>query len=578
MTIKHLNRLPPLSEPNAKPGRPGDNAPDVQRRYRYQSAVGALLLCDAVRTDEYREFWFEHKDDILGVRSDGGVDVFQVKTRLAAVKWTARDPEMVKTLAHFGQLEQRWGQSIERYLIYSNVAPYLPGESGTDEKRKSKSLPLLKQWVNAGAAGTEGCQEAFDALIDKTGLDAEVLAAVLGKLHFMVGPALESLHETIATGLAGVQALGELSVGELNRLAKALLQNVEDAAGFGLPGNDVFTSVMSEDGNAQRQIDNKRIEVVLIRMLFSRLLVRKRRRARLHKAAFIAGVCALAGTVIWLNHRPQSQSYLEKAFDTMLSSRNGALPPEFPQAVSAVRSASVILDGLSLDGAMLQCQDLSRLQMIRMSARALHGTGVNFNGSHLSMSDLSAGELNSSSFAGAILEDARFEKSNMLSANFTGAAARRADFSGASLTAASFASAKLSSANFTGVDLRLAEFQGADLTGANLQGANLAQADLSDANLKGAKGLDQAMLDQSCAAAGQLPQLDAGMKATMPACFNNAQEREQRDAMRKVTAAIGQLTVMGGYCKDGKMMVRPANGSGIPEYEVPFYLELRPRQ
>lgn len=540
--------------------------------------MGVLLLFDAMRTRTYNEFWFEHREDILGVRGDGGIDVFQVKTRQGNGKWTTRDADMVKALVRFGQLEATWGARIHRYVICSNVAAYIPGESADDDARKSRSLVLLKSWITSLDRSNQACADELAVLVGKTGLASDVLAAVLGKLAFMVGPALESLRESVITALNGVPEVSALSVAELARLGASVQQAVEDASSYGLPGIDVFTSVMSGEGAALRLVQNKRVEVAAISARVDGYLSGRRRRSRLRQAAFVLAVGAVAGGIIWFNHKPLAQSYLEKAFGTVASARGSLLPAEFPEAVATLRSASAVLDGIDLDGAIVQCQDLSRLQMIRMSARSLHGTGVNFNGSRMTMSDLSFSELNASSFANAVLEEARFQRSNMLFANFKGASARGSDFSASTLNGATFTSAKLGAADFSGADLMLADFEDADLAGAKFQGANLAEVNLSGANLKGAKGLDQAMLDASCAAPDQPPLLDDGLQASMAPCFTSPQERETRMAKRSLMAVVGQMSVIGGYCKDGKVVVRPADGSGMPEFEMPFYLPLLPKE
>ncbi|PYD05736.1 hypothetical protein DND90_20000 [Pseudomonas syringae pv. maculicola] len=61
------------------PSRSMDIAPEVRRAYAYQSAAGVTLICEAIKRNTYKEFWFEHHDDILGVKHNGKFDVFQVK-------------------------------------------------------------------------------------------------------------------------------------------------------------------------------------------------------------------------------------------------------------------------------------------------------------------------------------------------------------------------------------------------------------------------------------------------------------------------------------------------------------------
>jgi uncharacterized protein YjbI with pentapeptide repeats len=99
--------------------------------------------------------------------------------------------------------------------------------------------------------------------------------------------------------------------------------------------------------------------------------------------------------------------------------------------------------------------------------------------------DLSGAELSQSTFhfdfSGAILADAKLERSCFVGADLSGADLSRADlrnvrFDNADLRKASFKDAVLSGADLTG-----ATIDGADFTGANLAGVNLAGLDLSKA-------------------------------------------------------------------------------------------------
>ncbi len=108
-------------------------------------------------------------------------------------------------------------------------------------------------------------------------------------------------------------------------------------------------------------------------------------------------------------------------------------------------------------------------------------TGKNL-GCNLQGIDLSGIHKPETGLAGADLEYAVLEGTNLRDSNFTGAFMRHANLSGADLQNAVLRNAVLNSTDMTNVDLRGADLRGAYLVNADLTGALVTAAQLESAH------------------------------------------------------------------------------------------------
>ncbi|QAY94002.1 dsDNA nuclease domain-containing protein [Pseudomonas sp. ACM7] len=562
-----------------EPSISSDVASEVRRAYIYQSVAGVLLLCDAIKNGTYKEFWYERKDDIIGVRKNGEIDVFQVKTKSSAPKWTSRDKDIVKSLSKFGQLEIKFGKNINKYYIYSNVPPYIPSEVASADAKKYKSLIVLKNISNSSEElSQEIYLEELERISNSAKLPLSVLKDVLRKLEFVKGKSLEEFREDIASNLFSLPRLDALPVTKLRSLGSALLQLVEDASTLNVPGLDVLTSVLSREGTPIRLVENKRVTVAEAQSVINIFLSKEKRNRDMKVLGFFGIAAAFVLGVAWYLYKPEAQTYLEKSVRVIYSARNAPLPPSFAESVSAVRSAKFSLDSVNLDAASLRCQDMSKLELSRMSAEWLKGTGVKFIRSNLYMANLSHSELNTSSYIGAIVDNANFDGSNMLFSDFSESISRWSSFKGTSLTASDFSKADFTQADFTDADLSFSELQETNLSNAKLSNTRLSDADLSGANMIGVIGLTQGMLDTACSNTNNPPKLDVVFKPPKVVCYVDEESKEKRVVSKLVTGVVGQMGVLGGYCNGAEFTARPPNGHGNIEFEMPFIIPLKPKE
>jgi uncharacterized protein YjbI with pentapeptide repeats len=573
----HENSFPLGND--SEPSISSDIASEVQRAFKYQNVAGVMLLCGALKFSSHVEFWFERQEDILGVRTDGLIDFYQVKTKANSSRWKTRDKEIIKSLSRFGDIEQKLSTKVHRYYIYSNIPPYIPSEEAIQESRKSTSLLGLQKFLLGQLIPSTPAyyHDELDRLGRSTDMPLERLVAVLKKLEFIKGQSLEGFREELSSTLCTLPKLDMLPLAKLRVLGLDILALVEGAGSLNLPALDTLTSMVSAKGVPSRLLANKRVTLVSTQKLIDAFIRKESRKKQMMLLAALNIALLLVAGTAWYCYKPESESYLEKSAKIVFSARSAPLPPSFAESISAVRSAKLVLDNIDLTGASLRCQDMSRLNLSRLTAEWLRGTGVVFNRSNLYMANLSHSELNSSSYVSAKGDNAVFDGSNLLASDFSGSIARWTSFKTAGMTASDFSNADLSQADFSNAKLEFSEFKGTNLSGANFNGADITSANMSSANLIGARGLTQEMLDKACVEGALHPKLDRELRPPTTQCYADDESKAQRLASQQVTALIGQMVALGGYCKDGEVIVRPPDGHGDPELELPFYVPLKPQ-
>ena len=557
-----------------------DIAPEVRRAYAYQSAAGVTLICEAIKRNTYKEFWFEHHDDILGVKHNGKFDVFQVKTRESTKKWILRDKEIIKAITKFGRLEGSLGLKIDNYFIYSNALPYLPSESTPNSPRQKTSLLSLKEAI-ANSAHTPlepAYLEELDKLSASIGQSTKTTISIICKLEFIKGRSLEDFREGLASDLFSLSHLQKLSLSKLHNLSRLIFQKVEKASTLDLPGLDVLTSVISKAGVPTRMIENKCVTVSAAKAMLDTELGLDRKKYRLKFFGIVAaiiGCTALSGLYFY---KPEAEALLEKSVRVVYSARNAPLPPTFPESISAIRAAKLPLDSLDLEGATVRCQDLSKLNLSRMNGQWIRGTGAKFIESQLYMANFTQSELNASSYARATADSSIFDRSNMLYTDFSDSIVRWSSFKSATLNGSDFSRSDFSQSDLSDADLTFAELKNANFSDSKLYNTKLEKANISGTNFKGAQGLTQNMINSTCSNPHTPPSLDIGLKPPTADCFTDEISKEERLVTQQVYALIGQMAALGGYCNDGEFIPRAPDGHGHAEKEMPFFIPLKPKE
>lgn len=98
-----------------------DTGDETQLRFRYQHAYGVILLLAALSGKKpYTVLWCEHHEDLLGQRSDGFFDAYQIKTRRDGL-WNLSDAPLKDSIKRFVEVDQRFPGKIKEFFFVSNV-------------------------------------------------------------------------------------------------------------------------------------------------------------------------------------------------------------------------------------------------------------------------------------------------------------------------------------------------------------------------------------------------------------------------------------------------------------------------
>ncbi|WP_157654766.1 dsDNA nuclease domain-containing protein [Burkholderia ubonensis] len=559
----------PLGEPglgsNGAPARAHDQTPRTRRAFSYQDYVAYTLLMRSIDGSPHTEVWVEHHEDILAIRKDGRYDLYQVKTRESSDEpWLVSDKAILESIKKFCLIELSHGESVEKYYIYSNLRPYIPSpEAG--EERRARSLHVLQHEIGLKEKEQWSieCAERIRKLIGELGVKEGVLLNVLKKIGFVVGPPLTLFQDDPTTVLCSARpGLVKWPVRNALDLQDELLRLVEAAGSARVPALFLHTSPVSAGGLPSAEISWRRIETETMRRKVS---ARMRQRKVGRVAAFIAGiiVCMAIGGIVF---RPIFQvSALQHALNVVQNSGDGVLPAEFNESVAIIRASGKPLRHLDLDGANIECRDLSSLDMLRTTGQGMHATGVIFDNSLLGGGIFSNSELNGSKFRHARMDNSYFIKSNMLVSNLFAVEARNANFSEANLDGATLSHGAFSGANFVGTNLSSAEINGADFSKVNLKNAVLKDANVSGADFTGATNLTQEMLASACVIDGKVPVVDSPLKPTTKPCYTTHEGKKEREIKRFAMLFVGQMAVSEGYCRNSQLKFRAADSKLHPE-------------
>lgn len=241
-----------------------DRGDETQALFQYQWCAGVILLAGAMAgANEYVAIWCEYHDDLLGELPNGRFHAVQVKTDAGSnARWSCSDRGFVDAIKKFAEHEVAYSNKFERYILFSNIKPYIPGATARATDRLASSPVRVRD--NCCAVGS--CSEVpapykatFDALVMHAGTPPEVVFAVMRKLDFQHGPSLEGFREALTGTVQGVPACRQFTVEWLEKLRDELLFMVGKASSMNVPSLNFYTSVLRSDGRPAAAVRGKRI-------------------------------------------------------------------------------------------------------------------------------------------------------------------------------------------------------------------------------------------------------------------------------------------------------------------------------
>lgn len=249
---------------------PGD---EVQRNFRYQHAYGAILLIGATAGRlSYVAVWCEHHEDLLGERTDGTFDCFQVKTRSPGRgAWTIGEEGWKGSLKRFVRLVRRFGDRIHRVVFVSDTPLLDVGLEVRDRTRLSSSPAALLRQVN-GAQSASELTQPFDRVFRKLLVDCRCteddLFRTLKRMTFQPGPSQDGIDAVLSHDhLPLLPECANLPRIKLNGIRDELIQRVYFASSLRIQDPARHYYRFQENGSGDPVLRAKRIAVDDVHLL-----------------------------------------------------------------------------------------------------------------------------------------------------------------------------------------------------------------------------------------------------------------------------------------------------------------------
>lgn len=246
-------------------GDPGD---ETQRNFRYQHAYGTILLIAAATgLNPYEAIWCEHHEDLLAERLDSTYDAFQVKTRRPEIgDWTLTDEAMRHSIKRFVELDNRFGSSIQRFIIVSNAEFSSVGLDVTDLRRLKNSPRSFLQIIERCRQSSEvpaPFAEVLTAMATEFGCDTNALFAVLKRTELVKGPNRDHFDSEVAhIHLPELLDCKLMPAAVLNAVRDELIQKVYGASSLKI--EDPRQHLPHVAGQANPRLLAKRVPVSVV--------------------------------------------------------------------------------------------------------------------------------------------------------------------------------------------------------------------------------------------------------------------------------------------------------------------------
>ena len=161
------------------PTAPVDRGDETQDRFRYQWAMGVVLLAEGISgNSQITSIWCEHHEDFLVELDTGNFIAIQIKTTSQEnAKWKLSDEALIKSITRFCALEESCGAQIDQYHFASNAPAYVPGPT-TKSSAVLSSSPLRLIAVCSKAVNPSGIHEPYKAALNRPGFRGGCLVKV----------------------------------------------------------------------------------------------------------------------------------------------------------------------------------------------------------------------------------------------------------------------------------------------------------------------------------------------------------------------------------------------------------------
>lgn len=245
-----------------------DTGDDTQRRFRYQAAYTAILSLNLLNEEsEFNEIFCEHQEDILIKLKDGTFKGIQVKTRKEGLEpFKATEPEIIKALEKFFQLEKIFPNCFSRFVLATNYGFWHVRKNGSnlhhilklaqdpEYLRKTSSKNHLTSYVKK--------------FINIPGIQEDHVLRVLEKTRIQENlPKFDEIELSLIREIARLPGMEEYGYDVLQQAAKSLIDAMTQAASLVYDCSIKYYLALLDDPEHGKQnaiIDGKRISKEIV--------------------------------------------------------------------------------------------------------------------------------------------------------------------------------------------------------------------------------------------------------------------------------------------------------------------------
>lgn len=355
---------------NALPTQPSDRGDETQDRFRYQWAIGTVLLAEGiVGVCPMVALWCEHHDDFLLELASGKFRAVQVKTDSSEnASWIITAEAFVKSIGRFCQLEKSYGDEIEQYEFCSNAPVYIPGTTAKDEKRLSSSPVRMNDAclrVSNPSDVALPYKDVFDKLVVTLSIEPEVLYNVFRKIRFRQGPPLRGYLDTLVAQIVpGLPNCALLPNPRLKHIRDELMRLVETASGIPTHGVDGVLNYIAHNGRPEVSIRGKCITIDAAKTSIEQATQITFRYIGIGEGIKLGDVRGQKNTL----HKKMRNAFLENQFEPMWLRMISAESRLMEKAISNPESFDAL--ATQLEGAVLtECKDAEALAQLEPDER-----------------------------------------------------------------------------------------------------------------------------------------------------------------------------------------------------------------
>lgn len=240
----------------------------MQRRLRYQSAYGVVLISAAVRQQKpYIALWCENHEDLLGEREDSLYDGYQIKTQKPERgAWQMLDDDLKKSIKRFVELDQKFPGKIHNFFFVSNAN----FSDSVSEKQVGRSPIHFLQEVQAKSSASDipsAFQDTFDKLCKHCSCSADQLLQTLHKLYLVKGPSLDAYEaEIVQDHLSTLPDCEGQSVDVLKHICKNLIARIFEASSLMVDDPSRHWACVNGADVYKPELKAKRVSVESVRL------------------------------------------------------------------------------------------------------------------------------------------------------------------------------------------------------------------------------------------------------------------------------------------------------------------------